>query len=698
MLLISQHRLIIEKPADCGNSFVWTGLQMEQLLQLTCRADVKEYLDRAPAELEDMYKLLLWRIKEQHPSRVDLASRILTWLTVPNRLLTLSELRQALSVAHYLGSSASSFDPDRIPPVWAMEEVCMGLVTIDEGKNVIKLSHHSLGNFLSTSSRHGDLPEIQNTDYVAQSCIACIKDPELAQGPCNTVEDYEKRISKMPFALYVAENWGYHIGASPKREDRAKEVLGVLESGQCLGALVQLMYTGRGRDDKQDINQFPKDFSVFHMVSHFGLDFTLKGPLLSSRLAQEVNNTDSWGRTPLHIAAQRDDGSVCRVLLSKDARTDARDANDESPLHYAVSSGNPDTTRLFLNCEKHNISKEEGQRLLGVAAKRGHLEIFYTLVKLGHMDVTEEAVHLAASEGHFDLVDALFPLTGYKGVSVAMLEAARQGAAQATLRLFEQGADIDATDNEEKMTALHYAVDHDQTLLMARLLSMGADVEARDSKGRTPLFIGAENGHLRAVQELLELGAVMHAADFRGRTPLEVASAGGYTDIVRMLCSRGPLPHITLPAAESDKAVESGEPELTALQAAALHGHVKIVTILLANGADPNQRGRTNRTPLSYAAEAGHSRVVRRLLDAPGVDASALDSTDNTPLSYAVDNRRSHPEIINMLLEASGGETLRFSPAETRAYLDMETMLGASKGDASEPGTEFQRGDSYSSL
>ncbi|KAK2482159.1 hypothetical protein H9L39_07798 [Fusarium oxysporum f. sp. albedinis] len=631
-----------------NGSFVWTGLQMEQLLQLTCRAEIKEYLNSSPADLEDMYTLLLSRIKEQHPSRVELASKILTWLTTSTRLLTLSELQQAVSINTNPEISHSVFDQDRTPPISIMEEVCMGLITTEQTQDIIKLSHHSLGNLFDKNRNLKDIPEIQNPDYVVVCCIACIKTPELELGPCETVEAYKRRLSNMPIALYVAESWGFHIEQKDHVHERIEQVVDALKDTQRLNSLVQLMHVGGKPYNDQDVKQFPTDFTTTHITAYFGLELALWSEPLSSSLTENIDNQDSWGRTALHVAAGRGHLSFCAMLVKAGARMDIKDRNNRSPLHHAVLSGQYDVFERMLHFVPHNVVEEEGQALLKTAVQGGHLEIVYRLLEIEKVEAAEETVHLAAAQGDFDIVELLIGHSDFKGLDGAMLEAARQGSAREALRLFEMGADVTATDGDEKMTALHHAVVQDQAPLISRLLSIGADSEANDAKGRTPLFIGAEMGHSRVVEALLQAGAVMDVNDIRGRTPLDVAAAAGHTDIVRMLCFSGCALQPSVVALDSKGKDKQGEAEMNALQAAALGGFDEILCLLVESGSDPDTRGQTNRTPLSYAAAAGHERIVRRLLDF-GADANAQDSSSRTALSYAAES--GHSQIVKALLE-----------------------------------------------
>ena len=64
-----------------------------------------------------------------------------------------------------------------------------------------------------------------------------------------------------------------------------------------------------------------------------------------------------------------------------------------------------------------------------------------------------------------------------------------------------------------------------------RLLRDGADVNARDARGRT----AAMGEHVRVVRALVDAGADPTIADRDGVTPLEHAHSGGYTAIVATL-------------------------------------------------------------------------------------------------------------------------------------------------------------------
>jgi hemoglobin len=77
-----------------------------------------------------------------------------------------------------------------------------------------------------------------------------------------------------------------------------------------------------------------------------------------------------------------------------------------------------------------------------------------------------------------------------------------EGSSRIVRMLVAAGADVNACDNVKRCTALHMAARRDHVETAEALLDCGADIEARDSNGATPLR-RAINMHQKAVADLL---------------------------------------------------------------------------------------------------------------------------------------------------------------------------------------------------
>ncbi len=114
---------------------------------------------------------------------------------------------------------------------------------------------------------------------------------------------------------------------------------------------------------------------------------------------------------------------------------------------------------------------------------------------------------------------------------------------QRILELIAAGADVNARNRKGK-TALHAAAKAGFSKTMAALLEHGADINARDNADETPLFdavrstIRKTDKKIAAVETLLASGADASAVNKRGETPLAVAQRSrreGADKIVRLL-------------------------------------------------------------------------------------------------------------------------------------------------------------------
>ena len=155
------------------------------------------------------------------------------------------------------------------------------------------------------------------------------------------------------------------------------------------------------------------------------------------------------------------------------------------------------------------------------------------------------------------------------------------------------------------------------------LLDAGADVNAAEDHGVTPLARASKNASAGMVERLLAAGADPNAAQTNGLTPLMIAAQTGNVDVVRALLARGADPNAA--------AAETGA---TALMWAMEEAHADVVRVLLEQGATVSASTTKGFTPLITAARQGNIEMAAILIEAGArVNATGSDGTHALPLA-----------------------------------------------------------------
>ncbi|GBG34800.1 Protein kinase, putative [Hondaea fermentalgiana] len=217
--------------------------------------------------------------------------------------------------------------------------------------------------------------------------------------------------------------------------------------------------------------------------------------------------------------------------------------------------------------------------------------------------------------------------------------------------------------HELDSSAMLYAVAQDDQARVQTLLDQGVDVNVSDYDRRTAAHLASSSGLLGMLQLLSEVGADLNALDRWGGTPLDDAIVEKNEECVAFLksqgCKTGKRRLITNDdtAAEVDeeRRVMSPESSLAKFLHAAAAGDIDTVRALIkkrgesiVSAADYDQR-----TALHVASSEGHLEVVNFLLEA-GSLVNQRDRYGHTPLDEAAAGK--HTECMEVI-QAHGGET-----------------------------------------
>ena len=169
-------------------------------------------------------------------------------------------------------------------------------------------------------------------------------------------------------------------------------------------------------------------------------------------------------------------------------------------------------------------------------------------------------------------------------------------------------------------------------------LVSGANVNARDAEGMSPILMAAIADKPDCIRDLVKHGADVNSADLKGNTPLHIAAGKTYPDTLNAL--------LEYPV-DIDVHGSLGR---TPLMDAARLGNPEAMKLLIGKGADVNARDAKNRTPLMHAARASkNSRESVKLLLENGADPDATDDDSMSAVMHAA--ALSHSEAALYLLE-----------------------------------------------
>lgn len=183
-----------------------------------------------------------------------------------------------------------------------------------------------------------------------------------------------------------------------------------------------------------------------------------------------------------------------------------------------------------------------------------------------------------------------------------------------------------------KNSPLFSAAFHGQGAMVKYLLDLGADPNMLNRKGQNPLHVVACNIYMAvAIEALVSAGAEVDATDKKGFTPL------------MWMCSResveGAATFLALGADINKVAWSNGFTPLSFCVAAR---NLKLVDLLLSKGADPDIQTFEGDTCLHLAAANGDSEIILRLIEG-GADPNVQNRYGQTAGSVVL---ASSPNLV----------------------------------------------------
>ncbi|PNP46601.1 hypothetical protein THARTR1_10718 [Trichoderma harzianum] len=320
----------------------------------------------------------------------------------------------------------------------------------------------------------------------------------------------------------------------------------------------------------------------------------------------DINIGDNDSRTPLHLAIENKSLSAIPLLINAGAQVNAKSKDGSTPLHIAVKQ--IDTVQLLLqNGADKEATDLEGRTPLYQALADGTIEVATLLVNEGANVAT------AAKDGRTPLHMALS--LGAKGFGIAK-------------RLLQsdssKAADYAKAKAKDEATPLHIAAEYGPSEAIELLCGLGADVDALDDFGQTPLLISIYKKKWDIAELLIKGDANVDADEREGYAPLLGAVAGGSDRIVQLLLKA---------KVDVDAVDEDG---YTPLHLAVSQHELNILQQLLKAGAKIDAVSEAgNQTPLHIAVRNKYKDIVKILLE-KGASTTLYNSLDFSPLQHSL--------------------------------------------------------------
>lgn len=298
---------------------------------------------------------------------------------------------------------------------------------------------------------------------------------------------------------------------------------------------------------------------------------------LDKNTSEEVNEISERTKTPLALAVRQTQQSIVEMLLIYDASVHREDLHGTTPLLELLHQ-----CSLVLHWRKASQGRwNSGGNILWDTHAMEMLSL--------------SGVHISSY------------VIGHDGLPLDSCTKALISLRDASKWIFGVSPELKERQMKDWVEVeIEHELETTQKVEIAEtLIGYGADIEARDKRGMTILWMAVSRNHIKLVDLLLNFGANTEASDsIYGRTPLWVAALLDFDDMIHKLLGKG---------AKREVRCKQGK---TPLCIAAEKGCRKAVRALVDSQADLHAKDSQGRTPLDLARENGHGDFEGLLLPA----------------------------------------------------------------------------------
>ncbi|BFZ22874.1 hypothetical protein BsWGS_25913 [Bradybaena similaris] len=334
----------------------------------------------------------------------------------------------------------------------------------------------------------------------------------------------------------------------------------------------------------------------------------------------------SAGKSALQVSSHQGHKDIVQLLLSCGASLEVKDEDGDSALHYSAFGNQPEVMhQLLVKGAKIDSLNNGGCSTLHVAVNKQHQECVRVLLTWGcNVNIQDAygdtALHDAIGKENHQIIELLvnynsidFTLKNKRGFNV-LHHAALKGNVFATEKILHRCPQIVDIKKDDGFSALHLAALNGHRDVAAKLLHFGAEIEIRNNRRQTPLFLAVSQGHTSIIELLVTKKANVNVTDEDGDTCLHLA-------LMKQTVTAEKDNSPVLGSISSKLGMSDKEEKLGAV----------IACYLAQQGADLKKKNNQGKTPLDIISDPKVEEAIKEFATAFTLKQESMKSLGQIP-------------------------------------------------------------------